>query len=136
MPFDVNAAASRWSSGLAGATDKITAGVNGVAIAPGQAAAKRDTAYVQGVTNNVAKWKKNVAAVTKESWQADMINKGIPRIATGATNAEPKMVNFFTQLSPYIDNLKAQLPARGDLNTNVQRMVSFVQGMAKFSYNK
>lgn len=130
---DPTTAAQKWSTNLAAATSSITAGVQAVTVAPGQAAARQKAAYVQGVNNSQDKWARNVAGVSLQSWQADMVNKGIPRIATGATAAEPKMATFLGQLLPYQERLKGTLPARGTLDQNIARMTSWVRGMSQFS---
>ena len=101
-------------------------------VAPGQAAAKQKGVWVNNVTAAADKWATRVAAVPLSDWQQAMINKGVPRIATGATAAQPKMATFMGKLLPYIGAGQASLPARGDLNANVQRMVAWVTYMSKF----
>ncbi|HVD03180.1 MAG TPA: hypothetical protein VNF75_03470 [Candidatus Dormibacteraeota bacterium] len=125
--------AANWAARLASSTSKITAGVQGVTTSPGQAAARQQAAYVQNVQANAAKWAARTAAVPLNTWQQDTINKGIPRIATGATAAIPKFTQVMTSLLPYIQSQVNALPARGTLDQNIARMTSFVQGMAKYS---
>lgn len=124
--------AKAWSSGLSSATSKITAGVNSVAVAPGQAAARQKQVYINNVTASADKWATNVARVSLSTWQQDMINKGIPRIATGAQAAESKFASFMGQLLPYIDQGKKSLPARGNLEQNIARMTAWVRHMSNF----
>ena len=130
---DPNAVAAQWAQRLAGSTDKITAGINAVTVAPGQAAARQKAVWAANVAAAQDKWASNVAGVTLQSWQSDMITKGVPRIASGATAAQPKFATFMTKLLPYIATQKAALPARGNLEANITRMTSFVRGMAKFT---
>lgn len=125
--------AQNWAQGLAGATTKITAGVNAVTVAPGQAAARQKAAYVNGVNAQQDKWATKVAAVTVQSWQQSTVTKGIPRIATGAAAAQPKFATFMGQLLPYIQRQVQSLPPRGNLQQNIARMTQFVQGMSQFS---
>lgn len=129
---DPNAVATKWSQNLGSATQRITDGVNAVTIAPGQAAARNKTGYVQGVTASVDKWASNVAAVSLQSWQSDMINKGVQRIASGASAAEPKFATFMGRLLPYIDRQVSALPPRGNLDANINRVTTFIRSMAKF----
>lgn len=124
--------AANWASRLGASGTKITAGVNAVTVAPGQAAARQQAAYVSNVQAAAGKWASNVAAVSLQSWQSDMTTKGVPRIATGATAAVPKFTSFMTQLLPAINTAKSALPPRGSLDQNVARMTQFVTAMSKF----
>lgn len=124
--------AAHWSQQLAGAGAKIQAGVQGVSVAPGAAAARQKSAYVAGVTAKADKWAQNVAAVSLSEWQQAFINKGIPRIATGAQAAQPKFTQFMNKLLPYQKSGISSLPARGNLQQNIGRMTQWVNYMAQF----
>lgn len=126
--------AQRWAQNLGSATQKITDGVNSVSVSPGQAAARQKAVYLQNVQASVDKWASRTAAVPLDTWKQDMINKGIPRIATGAAAAQPKFQTFMTALLPHIASQVQALPARGNLEANINRMVQFTRGMAKFRY--
>lgn len=128
-------AAAKWAQNLGASTQRIQSGVQAVTTPPGQAAARQKNVWVQNTTSAANKWASNTAAVPLQTWQSDMINKGIPRIASGAQAAQPKMQAFMGQLLPYIANQVQALPARGDLETNINRMTSFVRGMSKFRNN-
>lgn len=132
MAKDPTAVAAKWSQNLGASTSAITAGVNSVTTPPGQAAARQKAVYTANVAAAADKWAKNVAAVSLSEWQGDMINKGIPRIASGATAAQPKFQAFMTKLLPYIDQQVAALPARGNLEQNISRVSQFIRGMSKF----
>lgn len=132
MARDPSAIAQRWAQQLGQAGPKITEGVQSVTVAPGQAAARQKSAYINGVTAAQDKWASRVAAVTLSDWQQAMVAKGAPRISQGAQAAQPKFAAFMGKLLPYIDSQRASLPPRGDLGANIARMTAFVQGMAKF----
>ena len=132
-PADI---AARWSTGMGNSTDKIKAGVQAVKTAPGQAAAANKAGYVSGVQQNADKWGARVAAVTLQSWQADFIDKGLPRIATGAQAAQPKVQAFMTQFLPFLSTTVASLPPRGTFQQNVQRMTAMVTATHGFTYKK
>lgn len=124
--------AQRWSSRLAGATDVIQRGVQAVTVSPGQAAARQKDAYVQGVQASSAKWASRVASVSTSDWQQAVISKGLPRVASGATAAQPKMAAFMSRVLPHIESARAGLPPRGNLEANIQRSAAFARKMAEF----
>lgn len=125
--------AADWAQKLGAATTKITAGVNAVSVAPGQAAARQKALYVQNVQARADKWAARTAAVSLQDWQQAMTTKGVQRIGSGATAAQPKFATFMGKLLPYQQNLKGSLPARGNLDQNIARMTQFVRGMSQFS---
>lgn len=133
MAKDPSAVAAKWAANLSASTASITDGVNAVTVAPGQAAARQKAVWVQNTQAAANKWAVNTAAVTVQDWRDAMINKGVPRIASGATAAQPKMQSFMTKLLPYIANGQGALPPRGDINANIARMTAWVQYMHKFS---
>lgn len=115
-------AAADWVAGLSAKTAKITANVRAVTVAPGQAAARQKAVYVQNVTARADVWAQRVSAVTLGEWQDAMVNKGIPRIATGASAAQAKMTAVFAKLLPFIDAGKRSLQPRGTFEQNKARM--------------
>ena len=129
---DPNAIAQQWASRLGASSQRITDGVNAVTVAPGQAAARQKQVWVQNVQASADKWASRTSQVSLGDWQQAMIQKGAPRVGAGATAAVPKFATFMGQLLPHIDSVKATLPARGNLDANIARMVAFTQGMAKF----
>lgn len=124
--------AQLWQQRLAGSGDKIRAGVNAVSVAPGQLAARNVAGYVAGVNAAQQKWATRVASVRLETWQADMLNKGLNRIASGAQAAEPKMAAFMGQLLPFIASGRGRLPQRGGLDANIARSAAWIRYMATF----
>lgn len=124
--------AAEWAQRLAASTQKIQSGVQAVSVSPGAAAARQKAAWLAAVQANADKWARRVSAVQVGDWQAAMINKGIPRIATGASAAQPKFTAFMTRLLPAINTAKAGLPARGNLQQNIARMTQFVTAMSQF----
>jgi hypothetical protein len=133
-------AAANWSRSLAASTEKIKAGVNSVNESPTAKAARRADAYLAGIQRAVAdgRWQDSLNAVSLESWKQDMLNKGLPRIASGATAAQAKMQNFLTQFLPHVQQGKAMLESmpRGGLEENIQRMTAMVRHNAQFRYQK
>ena len=132
-------AAQNWANNLSAATPKITAGIQSVTTSPTQLAAQQASAYLSGVQAAVSsnKWQNSLMAVPLSSWQQEAITKGVPRIATGAQAAVPKMTTFMTKLLPYVSQLKQTLAStpRGGLEQNIARMNAWTRGMAQFSKN-
>jgi len=140
MAKDAATVAKKWANNLSQATTSMTDGVNAVTQAPTAAAALRAQAYVQGVQNavNSGSWQAALNAVSLQDWKNAMTQKGIPRVASGATQAIPKMQSFLNKLLPYQANLKQQLAStpRGDKSQNMQRMIAWFDGMSNFSKNQ
>lgn len=132
MAKDPATVAKKWSTNLGASTAAIQSGVQAVTVAPGQAAARQKTLWLQQLQAKQDVWAANVAAVPLSEWQSMMVQKGIPRIATGATAAEGKFGTFMTKLLPFIDTQVRSLPARGTIDQNITRMTAFVRGMATF----
>lgn len=138
--MNAQAVAQRWANNLGAATDKIKAGVAAVTVAPTQAAAQAQSAYLAGVQNAVSsgRWAASLQAVSLSDWQNAMNTKGINRIAAGATGAVPKMQSFMTQFLPFLANGVAQLAStpRGGLEQNIARATQMMRYNAGFRYQK
>jgi predicted transcriptional regulator len=120
-----SAAAQQWASRLGQATQAYTDGVNSVTVAPGQLAAAAGDRWMNNTAAALPRFKANSAAVSREQWQQAAISKGAPRLASGATAAQPKVEQVFAKLFPAIRNVVSSLPARGDINQNVERSRQF-----------
>ena len=124
-------AAANWASRLGSATQAYTDGVNGVTIAPGQLAAAAGDRWLANTQAALPRYKTNSAAVQLPMWQQAAINKGAPRLASGATAAQPKVEAVFAKLFPAIRNAVASLPARGTIDQNIARSQQFALAMNK-----
>lgn len=124
--------AERWARNLAGSTERIKEGIMATSVAPGQAAARQKQVWAQNVAASQDKWARNVGRVSLGEWQDAAINKGLARVAAGATAAQPKMTSFLNRFLPYVDQQKAALPPRGNLDQNINRAVTFIRGMSQF----
>lgn len=125
---------------LKGATEDIRRGVERLTENPAaKAAAKQDK-----MRNNLmsaidsGKWKRGLGRVTLDSWKSDMINKGVGRIAAGIDGAKDKVISFASELLPHIDKVKTEVDKMPDvtLDDNINRMTTFIRGMAKFKRTK
>lgn len=127
-------AAQKWAQNLSASTQQVTNGVNAVTVAPGQKAAAASALWLQRVQAAQAKWARNVGAVTLSDWQHAMITKGIPRIATGATAAQPKFQAFMADFMNYLQAGQAKINAmpKGDINASIARAVAQIQYNANY----
>jgi hypothetical protein len=129
---NATAAAQKWASNLGAATAAYTAGVQGVTVAPGQKAAAAQASYIARVTEKAPVWAANVAAVGLGEWQTAAVQKGAPRLASGATAAQPKFTTFLQALLTYEANQLGSLPPRGPKGSNDQRMIAWSHAMQQF----
>lgn len=123
MAKDPTASAAKWAARLASAASDgtVAAGINSVTVSPGQLAARSADLWASNTAAAKPRFAANSAAVSLQQWQQAAVNKGVPRIATGATDAQPKMAAFLTKLMPVINQAVASLPARGAFAQNLQR---------------
>jgi hypothetical protein len=109
----------------------MQSGAAAVTVSPGELAARRADAYLAGVQQNVDKFKRNSSAVTVQDWRDAYLNKGIPRVASGATAAQSKFAAVMDDLIPYMK--RAQLPPRGTTaEQNAQRAVAQILHNARY----
>lgn len=129
-----DAAAAKWAANLGAATAGIRAQVMAVTEAPGAAAARQKTLWLQRVTASADKWARRVSSVTLQQWQDAMVNKGIDRIASGAQQAQPKMASFMQEFLPYVDSGVAQIKSmpKGGVEQGVARAAAMIRHNAAF----
>lgn len=136
MPKTPQQVADRWAQRLGQAGQAITQGVQGVTENPAAKAAAASDRYAQGVARAVAtgKYQRGLQRVSLEDWRRAMIEKGVPRVATGATAGKPKMAEFMAEWLPYMEEGKRKLDSmpRGDIEQNIARMVAQVQHASNF----
>lgn len=128
--------AEKWQRNLSASGQDIQNGVNEVRINPAQQAVAQQAKMRANVLAAIdsGKWADGLNRVTLDSWKRAMLQKGLPRITAGATEAQPKVQAFMTQLLPYQATLSAQVEAMPDLTLqdSINRMVAWVNGMAQF----
>lgn len=128
--------ADKWSRNLAGSTESIKAGVQGVTTNPAEKAIAAKERYVTGVQRAAAegKYERGLRKVSLQMWQESMLGKGLSRIAGGASAGKTKMASFMEKWLPHEEALKQKLQnmPRGDLAQNIARMVAAVEHNASF----
>lgn len=125
---------------LKGAVEDMRRGVENVTESPTAKAAKKVDKMRTNLLKSIddGKWVKGLERVSLEEWKDKMINKGIGRVAAGIDAAAGKVEAFASELLPHIDKVKAEIQNLPDttLEDNIQRMVTFTRGMAKFQRSK
>ncbi len=128
--------AEKWARNTKAATQSMKDGVQAVTDSPMEKAANRGDAMVAGVQRAVAdgRWQAGLRRVTLQQWKDRMISKGIPRVSQGVTDAQGDFSNFMSEFMPYIQEGQRQLEStpRGDLQTNINRMIQMVQYLSDF----
>lgn len=139
MPLDPTAVANRWATGLANATQKMTQDVQALTVSPTSQAADAAQTWLARINDpkTLAKFQAKLRAVTLAAWQQAYIQKGIPRIATGAQQAiQTKMVPFFTKWLPYEAAGSQQVKAmpKATLQDRINRAVFMINYNSQFTY--
>jgi len=128
--------ARKWQRNLAGATESIRSGVNAVTVSPTEKAAQQADAYLVGVQQAVAdgKFQSGLRRVSLDDWKRSFLEKGVPRIASGAAAAQPDFEQFLSEFLPHVERGKQMLESmpRGDLRQNIARAVAMIEHNSKF----
>jgi hypothetical protein len=121
---------------LSAAGEDMRKGVEAVTESPTKKAAARADKMRQNILAAIdnGDWAKGLNAVSTEDWKRSMTEKGIARVPQGIQNARAKLEAFYAKLLPYQSALKDKVDKMSDLTLqdNINRMVTFVQGMAGF----
>lgn len=131
--------AKNWQNGMANSGEKLKQGIMSVQVAPTQKAAQRIDAMVAGVIRAAQSGKTQAAlnAVSLQDWQKAMIDKGLGRVAAGASSAVPKFQRFMDKFLPHLQQGLDALASnpRGDLEQNIGRMVQMARHNSTFKLN-
>jgi hypothetical protein len=132
-PADI---ARKWQRNLSGSVESIRSGVAAVDQSPTEKAAARSDQYLIGVQNAVdsGKYQAGLRSVSLEQWKQAMLDKGVPRIASGAAAGEPKMQAFLQEFLPYVEQGQRMLDnmPRGSLAENIARSTAMIEHLANF----
>lgn len=126
--------AGKWATNLGASTESIRSGVMSVTEAPGAAAARKKADYVRRVTERADHWAARVGSISVGSWQDSTINKGLPRVASGAQQAQPKMEQFMREFLPHVERVAQQVRSmpKGGLENGIARATAQIRGNAQF----
>lgn len=128
------------ATNLKAATNTMAARINQVTEAPGVKAAAKAEKMKQNLVKAIddGTWQRNVAAVPLEEWKSKMINKGLPRIASGIDASAAKVENFYSQFFPHLDKIADKVDKMPDLTLqdSIARMTVQVTEASKFRFKK
>lgn len=139
MALRVDAAGytDKYTRRIGAATQDIQNGIKRVTVAPGQKAAQQANLMLAKLTASVTsgQWANAVSRVSVTDWQNAALNKGVPRILPGVQAAQGKIQLMAGKLLAAVAQAQAAVEAtpRGDLNTNIQRMVTFATTMSQLA---
>lgn len=121
---------------LKAALEDMRKGVDKVAEAPTKLAAQKQEKMKAKINEAIDKgiWRARLEAVSLEEWRSKMIDKGLPRVSGGIDAARDKVVNFASQLLPYVYSVQEKVSKMPDLTLedSINRMTTFIREMAKF----
>jgi hypothetical protein len=127
--------AEKWNRRLKGATEDIRRGINKVSVSPTELAAKKSELALQKIIQAFqdGTWAAQLRKVGLDDWKQSAIGKGLQRIAAGVDAAQPGQRQMAEQLLAAVDAsvAEANQTPRGDLESNITRMTTYVRGMAK-----
>lgn len=140
MPRSIRDMANNWAKNLGAAGERIRQGVQSVTVSPTEKAAAAVDRQVSGVIQaaNSGKTAAALRRVSNQDWQKAMMEKGIPRIASGASSSVSKVEQFLGELMPHVEAGKRSLESmpRGDKETNRARMNAWMDHMSGFRRNR
>lgn len=121
---------------LKAAIEDMRLGVSQVSESPTSKAAKKADKMVANLTASVhsGKWAAGLNRVSLDQWKTQMIDKGLPRVATGIDGAADKVKAFASDFLPFLDGVKAKVEKMPDvtLEDNISRMTAAIREIAKY----
>jgi len=125
---------------LKASTEDIRRGIDRVTENPCEKAAAKQDKMLANLTASVnnGKWAAGLKRVSLEQWKQKARDIGVNRVAAGIDGAKDKVIAFAEELLPHIDRQKAKIASMPDvtLDDNINRMTTFVRGMAEFRRSK
>lgn len=121
---------------LKASVEDVRLGIDRVTVNPCEQAAAKADKMLSNLTSAVTsgKWAKGLKRVSLEEWKRKARDIGVNRIAAGIDGAKDKVTAFAEELLPHIDRQLSKISGMPDttLDDNINRMTSFIRGMAEF----
>ena len=128
--------AEKWVRNLSGSTQEIRDGVSAVTESPMDKAADNAEKYRNRVNEAVdsGKFQARLRGVSLQDWKTATLDKGIGRIASGASAAQDDVQDFMAELIPFQERLQGEIDAMPDvtLEDSIARQAAWTRGMAAF----
>lgn len=125
---------------LKAATEDVRKGIDRVTENPCEKAAAKQEKMLANLTASIqsGKWAAGLKRVSLVQWKAKARDVGVNRIAAGIDAAKAKVIAFAEELLPHIDRQKEKIAGMPDvtLDDNINRMTTFIRGMAEFKRTK
>lgn len=125
---------------LKAATEDMRKGIDKVTESPTEKAAAQQDKMLTRLTAAVSagKWRAGLLRVSLDEWKKKARDVGVNRVAAGIDAAKDKVVAFADELLPHIDRQKSKIAAMPSmtLDDNINRMNTFIRGMADFKRTK
>lgn len=121
---------------LKGAVEDVRRGIDRVTESPTEKAAAKSDKMLTNLTASVVsgKWAAGLKRVSLDDWKKKARDVGVNRIAAGIDAAKDKVIDFASQLLPFIDRAQSEIANMPDvtLDDNINRMNTFIRRMAQF----
>lgn len=125
---------------LKAATEDMRKGIDKVTESPTDKAAANQDKMLTRLTAAVSsgKWAAGLKRVSLDDWKKKARDVGVNRVAAGIDAAKDKVTAFADELLPHIDRQKAKIASMPSmtLDDNINRMNTFIRGMADFKRTK
>lgn len=132
-----SAVAEKWARRIAGSTQDIIDGVNGVRENPAEKAIAKKQKLLTNFTAavNDGRWERGLRRMSLDQWKTAMIQKGVNRVAQGADASKGKMAAFMNELLPYQESVRSEIDAMPDitLEDSIARMTAWTRRMSQFT---
>jgi hypothetical protein len=124
----------KWGTNLAASGPYITQGVQRVTTPPGQSAVAAQDRLLANFTASVTSgaWAARTGAVPLSQWQQAMMQKGIPRLQQGISQAQATKTASITAFLSAVDAAVADTNTlqKGGLEQNIARSAAFQRSMS------
>ena len=126
--------AEKWARNMSTAGETMREGVMAVTEAPSAKAVTQQNVMLTNFTEAITsgRWRARMQAVSLEDWRKAFIDKGISRATANAGAAKPKVAAFLQDFLPFVAQGVASLPARGNFDQNITRMVAMAKHNREF----
>lgn len=140
MPVRVNADEFYrvWRDRLSASVERVRAQVEKLTVSPTERAAASVQRWIARLQDpdTQERWATNLRAVSLEDWKRAMIEKGVPRIAQGATASQAKVTDFAQKLINYLNTILPEIERMPKLTIedSINRVTTYIRRMSQFKY--